>query len=256
LICKSIKREGFALFFYWILPQISHFIIENSGAVCYTVSVVFQFWKKTPRSALFEQEEASMAEKEKKEKKLGWKKSLVLYLHDLIYMLMAILLVFLMLFRVIVVVGDSMYTTLWDGDYLLLLSNVFYHEPERGDIVVISKKDFDNGSPIVKRVIATEGQTVDIDFLNGIVYVDGEALEENYINSLTTNSEGVQFPLTVEKGCIFVLGDNRGVSKDSRNPEIGQIDKREILGKAIYLMISGTHHGELPRDGGRVGVIQ
>lgn len=197
-----------------------------------------------------------MAEKEKKEKKLGWKKSLVLYLHDLIYMLMAILLVFLILFRVIVVVGDSMYTTLWDGDYLLLLSNVFYHEPKQGDIVVISKKDFDDGSPIVKRVIATEGQSVDIDFLNGIVYVDGQALEENYINSLTTNSEGVSFPLTVDEGCIFVLGDNRGVSKDSRNPEIGQIDKREILGKAIYLMISGTHHGEFPRDGSRVGVIQ
>lgn len=195
-------------------------------------------------------------EKKKKEKKLGWKKSLVLYLHDLIYMLLAILLAFLLLFRVIVVSGDSMYATLWDGDYLILLSNVFYHTPQRGDIVVISKADFDNGSPIVKRVIATEGETVDIDFQNGIVYVDGVALEEDYINNLTTNSEGVSFPLTVEEGCIFVLGDNRGVSKDSRNPEIGQIDKREILGKAIYLMIPGTHHGVFARDEDRVGAIR
>lgn len=199
---------------------------------------------------------AAEEKKKKKEKKLGWKKSTVLYLHDLIYMLMAILLVFLLLFRVIVVSGDSMYSTLWDGDYLLLLSNVFYHTPQRGDIVVISKSDFDNGSPIVKRVIATEGQTVDIDFKNGIVYVDGMALEEDYIHNLTVDSEGVVFPLTVNEGCIFVLGDNRAVSKDSRNPEIGQIDKREILGKAIYLMIPGTHHGTLLRDDSRMGAIQ
>lgn len=195
-------------------------------------------------------------EKKKKEKKLGWKKSLVLYLHDLIYMLMAILLVFLLVFRVIVVSGDSMYSTLWDGDYLLLLSNVFYHTPQRGDIVVISKADFDNGSPIVKRVIATEGETVDIDFENGVVYVDGMALDEDYIHNLTVDSEGVSFPLRVNEGCIFVLGDNRAVSKDSRNPEIGQIDKREILGKAVYLMIPGTHHDTLLRDDDRVGAIQ
>ncbi len=199
--------------------------------------------------------EAKKKKKGKEEKKPGWKKSLVLYLHDWIYLLMAVLLVFLLLFRVIVVSGDSMYTTLWDGDYLLLLSNVFYHEPQQGDIVVISKKSFDNGTPIVKRVIATEGQTVDIDFENGVVYIDHVALQEDYINNLTVNSWGVSFPLTVEDGCIFVLGDNRAVSKDSRDPEIGQIDKREILGKAIYLMIPGTHHNEFPRDTTRIGAI-
>ncbi len=193
---------------------------------------------------------------QRKEKKMGWKKSLVLYLHDLIYMLMAILLIFLLVFRVIVVSGDSMYSTLWDGDYLLLLSNVFYYEPENGDIVVISKESFDDGTPIVKRVIATEGQTVDIDFDLGVVYVDGVALQEDYINSPTTRSDGVKFPLTVTEGCIFVLGDNRGVSKDSRYPEIGLIDKREVLGKALFLMIPGTDHGDVSRDFGRVGVIQ
>ena len=82
-----------------------------------------------------------------------WKKSVIVYLHDLLYMLMAILLVFLLFFRIIVVSGDSMYSTLLDGDYLLLLGNLFYSEPEHGDIVVISKKAFDNGKPIVKRVI-------------------------------------------------------------------------------------------------------
>ena len=186
----------------------------------------------------------------------NWKKSVILYIQDLVYMLMGIFLVFLLLFRVIVVSGDSMYSTLLDGDYLLLLGNVFYHEPEYGDIVVISKESFDHGTPIVKRVIATEGQTVDIDFENGIVYVDAVALSEPYINNLTTMNEGNHFPLTVEDDYVFVLGDNRGVSRDSRDPVIGQVDKREILGKAVFLMIPGTSHGDLPRDLDRIGVIK
>ena len=190
------------------------------------------------------------------EKKLGWKKNTVLYIHDLIYLLAGIMVVFLLVFRVIVVSGSSMYSTLVDGDYLLLLSNVFYHEPEQGDIVVISKESFDNGKPIVKRVIATEGQTVDIDFINGIVYVDGVALEEDYINSLTTVDEGMPFPLVVEDGCIFVLGDNRGVSMDSRDPDIGLIDTREVLGKAIFLMYPGTHGGMVQQDFDRMGAIK
>ena len=185
-----------------------------------------------------------------------WKKSVILYLHDLLYMLMAIMLVFLLFFRIIVVSGDSMYSTLLDGDYLLLLGNLFYQEPDHGDIVVISKKSFDDGKPIVKRVIATEGQSVDIDFENAVVYVDGVALDEPYINSPTSFNEGTVFPLTVAEDCIFVLGDNRGVSRDSRDPVIGQIDKREVLGKAIFLMLPGTSHGNLPRDMGRIGVVQ
>ena len=191
-----------------------------------------------------------------KQMKNDWKKSVMFYLHDLIYMLITILLVFLLFFRVIVVSGDSMYSTLLDGDYLLLLGNLFYREPEQGDIVVISKKSFDDGKPIVKRVIAAEGQTVDIDFENAVVYVDGFALEEPYINSPTTFNEGTLFPLTVAENCIFVLGDNRGVSRDSRDPVIGQIDRREVLGKAIFLMIPGSSHGNLARDTGRIGVIK
>lgn len=193
---------------------------------------------------------------EKKVEKPGWEKSLIAYLHDLIYMLMAVLVLFLLVFRVIVVSGPSMRTTLLDGDYLLLLSNTFYHTPRRGDIVVISKKAFDNGKPIVKRVIATEGQTVDIDFDDGIVYVDGEALEEDYINNLTTYAEGTVFPLTVEEGCVFVLGDNRAVSMDSRSPEIGQIDRREVLGRAVLLLFPGTDDGQVQRDFARVGVVE
>ena len=182
--------------------------------------------------------------------------SLVLYVHDLVYMLSAIMLVFLIFFRVIVVTQNSMYDTLWDGDYLLLVSEAFCGEPKPGDIVVISKQGFENGKPIVKRVIATEGQTVDIDFETGDVSVDGEVLREDYINALTTVDGGVHFPLTVAEGCIFVLGDNRGISKDSRYPDVGQIDKREVLGKAIFLMYPGTDDGTYPREFDRVGAIQ
>ena len=200
---------------------------------------------------------ASNAEKRNtKERKLNWKQLIVLYLHDWLFLLIAIFLLFLLLFRVIVVSGDSMYATLWDGDYLLLLSNTFYHEPKHGDVVVISKESFDDGKPIIKRVIATEGQTVDIDFDQGIIYVDGQALRDDYTHNLTTREEGMHFPLVVEDDCIFVLGDNRGVSLDSRSPEIGQIDKREVLGKAIFLMLPGTNHNEQLRDFDRVGVIQ
>ena len=195
-------------------------------------------------------------QKKAEEEKLDWKQSIVLYLHDLIYMLVVVMLVFLLVFRVIVVSGDSMKTTLLDGDYLLLVSNLFYRDPKPGDIVVISKESFDNGAPIVKRVIATEGQIVDIDFVNGIVYVDGLPLEEPYISTPTTVQEGMMFPLLVEEGCIFVLGDNRAVSKDSRSPEIGLVDIREILGRAILLVLPGTDDGAVARDFDRIGAVQ
>lgn len=198
---------------------------------------------------------ASRKEKKAEKEKYNWKQNTVLYVHDLMYMLMAMLLAFLLLFRVIVVSGESMFPTLWDGDYLLLLSNLVYREPKQGDIVVISKASFDNGTPIVKRVIATEGQTVDIDFEKGVVYVDDVALEEDYINNLTVDNRGTIFPLEVREDCIFVLGDNRSVSRDSRSPEIGQIDKREVLGKALYLMIPGTHGDRFPMDTDRIGGV-
>ena len=192
------------------------------------------------------------------EEDLDWKQNVALYIHDLIYLLAAIILIFLLLFRVIVVSGSSMYNTLIDGDYLLLVGNLFYKNPEYGDIVVASKDSFDNGSPIIKRVIATEGQTVDIDFEQGIVYVDGEALQEDYAHTPTNVEEGMQFPLVVEEGCVFVMGDNRNKSKDSRNPEIGLIDTREILGKAVFLFLpaSDPKNGQYEPDYSRIGVIK
>ena len=182
-------------------------------------------------------------------------KSIVLYLHDLAYLIAGIVLVFLLCFRIVIVSGDSMYNTLVDGDYLLLMSNVFYHEPQQGDIIVASKENYDDGRPIIKRVIATEGQTVDIDFITGTVSVDGQVLDEEYIYTPTTTDEGVSFPLTVDEGCVFVLGDNRLRSKDSRNPEIGLIDTRQIVGKAVMLVFPGTDHGDSAPQFDRIGVI-
>ena len=187
-------------------------------------------------------------------------KYILLYLHDLVFLLAGIMVVFLLCFRVVVVSGTSMNATLYDGDYLLLLGNVLYRDVQQGDIIVVSKESFDNGAPIVKRVIATEGQWVDIDFVKGKVYVGDSKdqmylLTEPYTLTPTNLYEGISFPLQVEENCVFVLGDNRNGSKDSRNPEIGQIDRREILGKAIFLFLPGTNHGEEQRDYGRIGVI-
>ncbi len=200
--------------------------------------------------------EARPARREKKEQpKNTWQKSVLLYLHDFVYFLAAIIVIFLLLFRVVVVSGTSMNNTLLDGDYLLLLGDLFYGEPKQGDIVVASKSSFDNGAPIVKRVIATEGQLVSIDFEKGIVYVDGVALDEPYTLTPTTYEEGMEFPLMVQEGCVFVMGDNRNGSKDSRDPAIGLIDKREILGKVVFLFVPGTNRNQVQRDFGRIGTV-
>ena len=181
--------------------------------------------------------------------------SLLVTLHDLAFLITAVLLAFSLLFRVVVVSGPSMNETLVDGDWLLLVGNVLYSEPKQGDIIVASKDSFDNGAPIIKRVIATEGQTVDIDFNIGVVYVDGVALEEDYTLTPTNLYEGIQFPIVVEEGCIFVMGDNRNKSKDSRSVEIGLVDTREVLGKAVFLIMPGSEGGRRSREFNRIGVL-
>lgn len=185
-----------------------------------------------------------------------WKQNLTLYLHDIVHMLSVTLIVFMLLFRIVVVSGPSMNRTLLNGDLLLLLSNSLYRDPQPGDVVVAAKDSFDNGKPIVKRVIALEGQTVDINFEAGLVYVDDVLLQEDYINTPTNLWEGMDFPVTVEPGCVFVMGDNRNNSKDSRSPEIGQIDKRELLGKVLLLAVPAADPETRSRDLTRIGVVK
>ena len=101
----------------------------------------------------------------------------------------------------------------------------------------------------------TSGIAAGLEYLHDIVYVDGEALQEDYIYTPTILCEGVEFPLGVEEGCVFLMGDNRGDSRDSRAPEIGQVDERELLGRAVFLMLPGTGRGAytVPRDYDRIG---
>jgi signal peptidase I len=199
-------------------------------------------------------------EEDKPEEKPNWKKTLLVYVHDILYLLAALVIISLVL-RVVVVKGTSMNNTLKDGDYLLVLSNVFYRNPKQGDVIVASKETFDNGAPIVKRIIAVEGQKVDIDFAEGVVYVDDVPLDEPYTLTPTSLYEGIDFPLIVGENSVFVLGDNRNGSRDSRHPDIGLIDKREIIGKVIFLFIPGNNGVDYAgnpresRDFSRIGVV-
>ncbi|WP_455581981.1 signal peptidase I [Dysosmobacter sp.] len=167
---------------------------------------------------------------------------------------LTVVLVFTFLIRLIGVDGHSMVPTLQDGDRLLVLNSMFDHDYQYGDIVVLRKDTFLE-EPIVKRVIATEGQTVDIDFGEGTVYVDGVALEEDYINEPTYLEEGTEFPLTVPEGCVFVMGDNRNRSSDSRDSRLGTVDTRYVIGKAVFLAFPGADEATGEKNIRRIGVI-
>ena len=145
--------------------------------------------------------------------------------------LLTVILIFIFVVRTIGVVGSSMYPTLKDGD-ILLCSRIGY-EAQYGDIVVVTKPNSQN-EPLIKRVIALGGQVVEIDFEQGIVKVDGAVLNEPYINELTHDRGNLVYPLTVPEGHVFVMGDNRNASWDSRTSAVGMVDERHILGRAIY----------------------
>ena len=176
------------------------------------------------------------------------------WIQALVCSVLAVVLVFTFVARLIGVDGPSMVPTLQNGDRLVVVSSLLYHDYKPGDIVVARKDSF-MSDPIVKRVIAVEGQTVDIDFAEGIVYVDGEALEEDYIREPTYTAEGTEFPLTVPEGSIFVMGDNRNGSSDSRDYRLGTVDTRYVIGKAAFLIFPGPDYETEKRDFKRIGVI-
>ncbi len=141
-----------------------------------------------------------------------------------------IFLVFTFAFRAVGVVGESMLPTLNDGDWLAVSS--INSEFKRNDIVIITQPN-ELHEPLVKRVIALGGDNVDINFENHEVRVNGKLLKEDFINEPTAYSSDVEFPLTVPEGMLFVMGDNRNNSLDSRSSVVGFIDERYILGKAM-----------------------
>ena len=176
------------------------------------------------------------------------------WVQALVCSVLAVVVVFTFVIRLIGVDGRSMVPTLQNGDRLMVLNSMLYNDYKYGDIVVLRKEAFLR-DPIVKRVIATEGQEVDIDFYSGTVYVDGELLEEDYINEPTYLEEGTEFPLTVPEGSIFVMGDNRNHSSDSRDSRLGTVDTRYVIGKAVLLAFPGPDYDTGKRELNRIGII-
>jgi len=226
-------------------------------------SLLDEDWKV--ESVLAEVEEAAQQPEQtaSQQRQIGKKQNsrlrdwMVLF-HDLVYILAAILIVFTFFIRMSRVEGGSMNPTLVNHDRMLLLSSIWYSSPERGDIVVARIPEFSE-DPIVKRVIAVEGDTVNIDFESGSVFVNGELQTEDYIKELTHRDfaeNGIVFPVTVEKDHVFLMGDNRNDSYDSRYAAIGQVDRRCILGKAFFLFYPGKDPVMNQRDYSRFGFMK
>lgn len=163
------------------------------------------------------------------------------WLNALTTALVSLVLVFTFVGRLTRVQGESMTNTLQDQQLLLVWS--LGYEPKQGDIVVLNKTTVEHlgGVAIVKRVIATGGQTVDIDYDTNSVYVDGVLLDEPYIrepmDDVTADPNRTQTHFEVPEGEIFVMGDNRNNSDDSRDIRIGSIDEDYILGKAVFSLL-------------------
>ncbi len=180
-------------------------------------------------------EERQPFEEEQQKKKGRFQSSFYDWGEALIFSMIVIVLLFTFVVRLIGVDGTSMFPTLHHED-IMVVSNLGY-TPEKGDIVVLNKQSFMDG-PIVKRIIATEGDEINIDFALGRVYVNGEQLQEDYVNEfeLPMDFEGMEFPQTVPEGCIFVMGDNRNASTDSRDPALGMVDERYIIGHVLAVV--------------------
>lgn len=171
----------------------------------------------------------------KKKHRKGIARVVLEWMEELVIAVVIIAVIFTFFFRVITVTGTSMVPNYNDGDRVLVTTAKGLRQ---GDVVVITNV---LDEPIIKRIIATEGQLVDFDYANGVVYVDDEAVDETEFglsNGITkepyTSFELLTFPQRVPEGCVFVLGDNRAVSEDSRYQIVGMVDRRNILGKALF----------------------
>lgn len=175
----------------------------------------------------------------------SFKLDLFFWIQALAVALVCLILTFSLAGRVIRVVGSSMVPTLHEGD-LMLLQSIGY-TPKQGDVVVLRKSSFMN-DPIVKRVIAVGGQHVSIDYNANTVTVDGTVLDEPYILELmqdpTFHHFGTyQSEIDVPEGSIFVMGDNRNNSSDSRDISLGTVDERYVLGRVLCVLLPFSSFG-------------
>ncbi len=199
-------------------------------------NTVFSFGEDT--AVILAQDEMTEDNEDSGEKPTKFAAEFFDWLEVLVTAMIAVIVIFSFIFRVATIDGESMLPTFYPQEKVII-TNLAY-EPKPGDVVVISRNNSNSVNnisdlPIIKRIIAVEGQTVDIDFIKGEVYVDG--VKENYVNVPTNLKYDIEFPVTVDKGCIFVLGDNRNDSLDSRSSSIGKegmIDTRYVLGHAIF----------------------
>ena len=164
------------------------------------------------------------------------------WIKSFLFSLTVVIFIFTLIFRGVTVNGGSMLPTLENGEYLII-SDLLY-TPKNGDIVVVQSPRYKNATePLIKRVIATSGQTVKINFNTWEVWVEGELLHEDYIlrDGVTTMNcedmkadENGEAEFKVDEGCIFVMGDHRNDSLDSRSNSVGQIDERYIMGRVVF----------------------
>lgn len=197
-------------------------------------------------------------------------------LESFVYAIIAVIIIFTFFARLTIVDGQSMDDTLKHGEYLIVADVFFTYTPDNGDIVVVHGLFEHYNEPIIKRVIATEGQTLKMDYNTNTVYVDGVPLEENYAKYIDrtlfpslqenrynengelivdANGDPVDFPcynatekifeVTVPEGHIFVMGDNRNHSADSRQNEIGFVPEEYIVGKAVFRLFPFSKMGGL-----------
>lgn len=184
------------------------------------------------------QEVIGMSENEPK--KTNWQKEVIDWVLSIVIAVVIALLLTTYVFRLVRVEGNSMQPTLQSGDFLYV--HKLMYKPDIGDIIVIDAPD-NPGTAYIKRIIALEGQTVQINPFEGTVRVDGDIIEEDYID--TALCEGSPIPYTVPKNHVYVLGDNRhlGGSKDSRS--FGAVKKEKIMGKAMIRLFPFKTFGKL-----------
>lgn len=190
---------------------------------------VEEFWFKFEYPAALSQETDAAEETPERWRK-QWK-----IVYDAVATLETAVIILILLFSLVLrpaaVIGNSMLPNFSGGDRVACVHS--FSGYERGDVIIISHATRKDES-IIKRVIAVGGDTVDIDFYKGTVSVNGQVLDEPYVNTPTNLSYDMTFPATVPEGKLFVLGDNRNDSLDSRSTDIGFINENKVLGKVVF----------------------